>query len=157
MRNYYFFDLFIQCTLRNRYPDSPVNGIGVYWETEGQLFYDPVFVLSIQDQVQLVNVKLLKDPPILISKLYPLLQVRYNLEKPIQKATVTMSQNNGHNQMKPEFLSDPAPLSSDEQAYLRTLLSEEDLEKCYEGHCEAAHRKLWTHFQVIGQLTNDLH
>ena len=66
-----------------------------------------------------------------------------------------MSQNNGHNQMKPEFLSDPAPLSSDEQAYLRTLLSEEDLEKCYEGHCEAAHRKLWTHFQVICRLKND--
>ena len=56
-----------------------------------------------------------------------------------------MSQNN---QIKPEFLSDPAPLSSDEQAYLRTLLSEEDLEKCYEGHCEAAHRKLWAYFQV---------
>ena len=48
-----------------------------------------------------------------------------------------MSQNN---QIKPEFLSDPAPLSSDEQAYLRTLLSE--------GHCEAAHRKLWAYFQV---------
>ena len=32
-----------------------------------------------------------------------------------------MSQNN---QIKPEFLSDPAPLSSDEQAYLRTLLSD---------------------------------
>ena len=57
-----------------------------------------------------------------------------------------MSQNN---QIKPEFLSDPAPLSPDEQSYLRTLLSEEDLEKCYEGHCEAAHRKLWNYFQVI--------
>lgn len=60
-----------------------------------------------------------------------------------------MSNNHNHNasQMKPEFLSDPAPLSADEQAYLRTLLSEEDLEKCYEGHCEAAHRKLWNYFQ----------
>ena len=57
-----------------------------------------------------------------------------------------MSQNSG---LKPDFLTDPAPLSSDEQAYLRTLLSEEDLEKCYEGHCEAAHRKLWNYFQVI--------
>ena len=57
-----------------------------------------------------------------------------------------MSQNN---QIKPEFLSDPAPLSPDEQSYLRTLLSEEDLEKCYEGHCEAAHRKLWNYFQVL--------
>ena len=68
--------------------------------------------------------------------------------------------NNPSNQVKPDIFSDrdsAAPLTRSEEHAFRAILAEEDSEKLYNEHVEAAHRKMWLHFQAAASSLTQLY
>jgi len=66
-------------------------------------------------------------------------------------------QNN--NQVKPDIFSDgdPAALTRNEEQAFRAILAEEDSDRLYNEHVEAAHRKMWLHFQAAASSLTQLY
>ena len=67
---------------------------------------------------------------------------------------------NGHNNVKPDIFGDQvagSPLSMAEEALFRAIYAEEDMERAYEEHVEAAHRKMWMHFQAAASSLTHLY
>ena len=68
--------------------------------------------------------------------------------------------NNSTNQVKPDIFSDrdsAAPLTRSEEQAFRAILAEEDSERLYNEHVEAAHRKMWLHFQAAASSLTQLY
>lgn len=69
-------------------------------------------------------------------------------------------QNNNSNQVKPDIFSDrdtAAPLTRSEEQAFRAILAEGDSERLYNEHVEAAHRKMWLHFQAAASSLTQLY
>lgn len=68
--------------------------------------------------------------------------------------------NNSTNQVKPDIFPDrdsPAPLTRSEEQAFRAILAEEDSDRLYNEHVEAAHRKMWLHFQAAASSLTQLY
>jgi len=67
--------------------------------------------------------------------------------------------NNSNNQVKPDIFSDrdPAALTRNEEQAFRAILAEEDSDRLYNEHVEAAHRKMWLHFQAAASSLTQLY
>ena len=68
--------------------------------------------------------------------------------------------NNPSNQVKPDIFADrdsAAPLTRSEEHAFRAILAEEDSERLYNEHVEAAHRKMWMHFQAAASSLTQLY
>jgi len=68
--------------------------------------------------------------------------------------------NNPSHQVKPDIFSDrdsAAPLTRSEEHAFRAILAEEDGERLYNEHVEAAHRKMWMHFQAAASSLTQLY
>ena len=68
--------------------------------------------------------------------------------------------NNSSNQVKPDIFSDrdsAAPLTRSEEQAFRAILAEEDSERLYSEHVDAAHRKMWLHFQTAASSLTQLY
>lgn len=66
----------------------------------------------------------------------------------------------GFNNVKPDIFADQGaapPLSGVEEGYFRAILAEEDMDRAYEEHAEAAHRKMWMHFQAAAASLTHLY
>ena len=68
--------------------------------------------------------------------------------------------NNPSNQVKPDIFPDrdsAAPLTRSEEHAFRAILAEEDSERLYNEHVEAAHRKMWMPFQAAASSLTQLY
>merc|ERR1712150_110969 len=62
--------------------------------------------------------------------------------------------------VKPDIFPDrdsPAPLTRSEEQAFRAILAEEDSDRLYNEHVEAAHRKMWLHFQAAASSLTQLY
>jgi len=77
-----------------------------------------------------------------------------------QRVTMNGQNNNSTNQVKPDIFPDrdsAAPLTRNEEQAFRAILSEEDSDRLYNEHVEAAHRKMWMHFQAAASSLTQLY
>jgi len=69
--------------------------------------------------------------------------------------------NNGSfNNIRPDIFGgdqNAAPLTLDEEASMRSIIAEDDMDRAYDDHIEATHRKMWFHFQAAAASLTHLY